>query len=321
MGVIPEDIEAFSHIPKWTNPYTYTNTLPSSVDNVSRFPTPGNQGSQGSCVAWAVGYALMSNGEYMKRSWNINSSKHQFSPAYIYNQFATSQTSGMELSAALTLAKNQGVCPLSYWQYNESDYTTQPTAIQNAAASLYKGQYFEVENIEDMKMLLSFGYGVVILIKTYDDLYNLSSTNQIYDNTSGNCSGQHAICLIGYDDNKSSGAFKFINSWGTDWGVNGYGWILYDLVNSSINPLGAGVGFTFSPPTTDSYIMGDINNDGQITSEDARLALRYSTNAETPTAMQYVLADVDGDAQITSADSREILQYSTGLIDHFSLYD
>jgi len=37
----------------------------------------------------------------------------------------------------------------------------------------------------------------------------------------------HAMCVIGYDDDKYGGAFEIQNSWGTDWGNGGYIWITY----------------------------------------------------------------------------------------------
>jgi len=44
--------------------------------------------------------------------------------------------------------------------------------------------------------------------------------------------GGHAICLCGYDDAIAAGigAFRFKNSWGTDWGEKGYAWITYRYV-------------------------------------------------------------------------------------------
>lgn len=45
--------------------------------------------------------------------------------------------------------------------------------------------------------------------------------------------GAHAICLCGYDD--AIGAFRFKNSWGSDWADKGYAWISYDyIINHSI---------------------------------------------------------------------------------------
>ena len=70
--------------------------------------------------------------------------------------------------------------------------------------------------------------GVVICIPVYPDFQNLNSNNPTFDQKNGEYSATHSICLIGYDDvNKR---FKFINSWGTSWGVGGYGFISYDLL-------------------------------------------------------------------------------------------
>lgn len=298
--------------------------LPVSVDNTSSFPSPGNQGTQSSCVSWAVGYAAKSNAEYNKRNWTISESRHQFSPAYLYNQLVDPDSSDKltNIIETMALIKEEGVCPLTYLPYNAQDYLTQPNDIQRAAASLYKGlTYYSVFNITKMKEVLSQGIGVVIGIKIYPDFSEINSTNQIFDSVEGTAEGRHAICLIGYDDNKGGGAFKFINSYGTSWGLNGYGWISYDLVNSFVNAHGPGVGFYMTTPATDSYMMGDVDNNGSITAADSRIAMNISVNSITPTATQFVIADVDGSGTITASDAREILRYSTGLIDHFSLYD
>jgi hypothetical protein len=37
----------------------------------------------------------------------------------------------------------------------------------------------------------------------------------------------HAMCLVGYDDNRYGGAFEVLNSWGRKWGNGGYIWIPY----------------------------------------------------------------------------------------------
>ncbi len=301
-----------------------TRALPISVDNTSLFPTPGNQGSQNSCVSWAVGYAVKSNNELNKRDWTISENRHQFSPAYLYNQLVNpnSEDKLTNILDTMALVKAEGVCPLTYFPYNSSDYLTQPNAIQTAAASLYKGlTYYSALNTTKMKEVIAQGSGVVISIKTYPDFKNISSSNPVFDNSSGAYTGNHAICLIGYDDSYSGGAFKFINSYGTSWGINGYGWITYNMVNSFVNSHGPGVGFYMTAPATDNYIMGDVDDDGEITSFDSRLALNISVNNISFTATEFVLADVDGDGTVSASDSREIMRYSTGLITKFSLYD
>ena len=39
--------------------------------------------------------------------------------------------------------------------------------------------------------------------------------------------GGHAICVVGYDDTKFGGAFEVLNTWGKDWGTQGFTWIRY----------------------------------------------------------------------------------------------
>jgi len=43
--------------------------------------------------------------------------------------------------------------------------------------------------------------------------------------------GGHAMCVVGYDDNKYGGAFLIMNSWGPEWGNNGFAWIRYGDFN------------------------------------------------------------------------------------------
>lgn len=47
----------------------------------------------------------------------------------------------------------------------------------------------------------------------------------VYEYTLGNEIGSHAVCCIGYDDNKDAWLCK--NSFGTHWGIDGYFWVGY----------------------------------------------------------------------------------------------
>ena len=67
------------------------------------------------------------------------------------------------------------------------------------------------------------------------------------------------------------------------------------------------------PTSTDTNKMGDLDNDGKITSADSLLILRQSVGLEHFTDVQQKLADVDDDGKITSADALEVLRYSVGL--------
>ncbi len=39
--------------------------------------------------------------------------------------------------------------------------------------------------------------------------------------------GGHAMCVVGYDDKKYGGSFLIMNSWGQEWGNNGFAWVRY----------------------------------------------------------------------------------------------
>lgn len=56
----------------------------------------------------------------------------------------------------------------------------------------------------------------------------ISYTGGVYNETvaSDSSGGGHAVVIIGWDDNK--GAWLIKNSWGTDWGMGGYGWLAYN---------------------------------------------------------------------------------------------
>ena len=76
--------------------------------------------------------------------------------------------------------------------------------------------------------------------------------------------------------------------------------------------------FTVAPPwqalaADRTLVAGDVNLDGQVGSDDARLALRASVKLETLTVSQLKCADADQDKSVSSADARLILRASVQL--------
>jgi len=215
--------------------------LASSVDWSSNVPPVGNQGQQGSCVAWSSGYAYKSYEEQVDRNWGNSTINHQFSPAFIYNQINGGADNGAEIPDALNLMINKGCATLDIMPYSDSDCTTKPNATQLTEAANYKDKSWtslfsqgDGNNIVNvLKSALSVGLCIVATPVYWEAGWQQSgdiAESLVKDNSAGG----HAICLVGYDDNHvntgskdPNGAFKFINSWGTDWGHSGYGWISY----------------------------------------------------------------------------------------------
>jgi hypothetical protein len=230
LGCIMETPEMLELIPK-AESLKSKAALPSVVDLSAKMPAPGNQGSQNSCTAWAVAYAYKSFQEKLEHNWDLNNSNHIFSPAYVYNQINGGVDGGGYISKAMNLIVNQGVCSWKDMPYTAGNYWSQPTDYQRQRATKYKAlnyMYIEAGDVAAMKAHLAAGDALVVGVPVYPDFDNLSASNPIYDNASGTTEGNHAICFVGYDDSKR--AFKFINSWGSGYGLGGYGYMSYELV-------------------------------------------------------------------------------------------
>ncbi|MCR5781222.1 MAG: dockerin type I repeat-containing protein [Clostridia bacterium] len=65
------------------------------------------------------------------------------------------------------------------------------------------------------------------------------------------------------------------------------------------------------------YIIGDVNGDGRILADDARLALRASAKLEKLSPAQMLAADANGDGQVLADDARLILRFSAKLQKEF----
>lgn len=299
-------------------------SVPSSHDLTSIAPLPRTQGGLSSCVSWAVTYAALSVREAQRRGWTPRQENHIFSPSYSYNSIVKGKNKGTTLPETFYFVASKGACTIKYFPISTTDCSTQPNDTQKAAAALYKGnEWLWMSGVNNFKKQISEGNVVVINIYTHPDFKNISQSNPVFDVALSSSSGlgRHAIALIGYDDSMGeNGAFKFINSWGTGWGLNGYGWISYDLMNNT-KVMVSRDGLMFTDSSADDYIMGDVDENGSVTVDDSRAVMRYSVNSETPTARQYVLADVNGDGAVTVDDARAILRFSTGNDAKLPIYD
>ncbi|MBK9577986.1 MAG: VCBS repeat-containing protein [Fibrobacteres bacterium] len=259
--------------------------IPSNVDLTSRFPTPGDQVDQGACVAFALGYALQSAEEKDEFGWNFSTPSQVLSPSYIYNQVHSNWSSnggGTDLSVVANLIVNQGVATLAEMPFNGAayQYSALPSIYQRALADKHKASGFFRFNDGDyssFKRHIAAGHGVAISIPVYSDFDNLSYGDQVYDRLDGAPRGWHAITLIGYDDGRQ--AFKFINSWGTSWGVGGYGWISYYLV-SILRSSGYGLGAETTNPYVSispfHYSLGGVAGFDLLSSADRVTKIDYN---------------------------------------------
>lgn len=191
-------------------------------------PPVGDQGGEGSCVAWGTTYAARSINWQANYSAVWSQSVNIFSPEYVYNQIKAKRScsSGSYVTRGLDLLKSQGVCTWSTMPYTDVKCTTMPTTAQKAAAANYKIASYSTVTISTsaIKSFLAAGKPVIVA-GSVNNAFMYLGNNQVLSTFTGSSLGGHCYCIVGYDDTK--GAFKFMNSWGSSWASSGFGYIAY----------------------------------------------------------------------------------------------
>lgn len=213
-----------------------------------------DQGSIGSCTAFSVA-ALV---EYMqKRAYG------KYTPISTLFTYKTTRNllflkgdTGAYMRSVLGSIALFGSPPEEYYEYDgreealNTKFDKEPPAFCYAFAQAYQGlKYLRLDQpnttpetlIHQLKLFLTRNYPVIFGFTCFDSLYQAYENGGFipFPSTNESIVGGHAVCLAGYDDSmmiknseyniETKGAFLFKNSWGTDWGDKGYGWIPYDF--------------------------------------------------------------------------------------------
>jgi putative hemolysin len=241
---IPEDLEEIMKTaPLKTFP---KQELPSSWDwrNVSGSSYIGsvrNQGSCGSC--YAFGAAAAAEGTFNYAMNRTGSQCVDFSEAYIawclgeYGPYSShfSGCDGADYDyAELEALTVEGICGENQMPYNNGSdpksctYSGTTTVFEAWA----RVPYGDIDAIKTAIMT----YGVVDAAVYVDNAFD-SYDGGVHDDNNNTCSSgwyttsNHAISLVGWDDNPpegGGGVWILRNSWGTSWGESGYMRIRYD---------------------------------------------------------------------------------------------
>lgn len=227
-GYLPLPIDQYLEIPL-ADRISSTKAYPASVN--LNCPPVLNQGSEGSCVAWGVGYAARSVSWQAMNGGSYSYSTNIFSPEYIYNQIKVGDcSSGSYVTDGLDIITNQGVCVWNDMPYTDVDCDTYPNNYQASQAANYKiGSYTRLSiTVDAFKDQLAAGNPIVVAGPVYSQFYSLGD-GDVQTKARGRSYGGHCYCCVGYDDTLN--AFLVLNSWGTTWGSSGYGWISYDIMS------------------------------------------------------------------------------------------
>lgn len=100
--------------------------------------------------------------------------------------------------------------------------------LKNAYPNRITG-YARVYNPTEIKLALRTLGALMVVVPVYSSFYKTSKYNPVVpvpNENKENFNGSHAMCIVGYDNNKR--LFKVANSWGKDWAEKGFCYFDYD---------------------------------------------------------------------------------------------
>lgn len=186
-----------------------------------QLPGPGDQGSQGSCTAWAVGYAGAT--QCMRASGKSLSAP--ISPADLFakirNRLSPNACNeGSQINYAMDVLVQEGVTTLDL-----APYSDRACGIASPAKPFNLDGFSRVDAADTVSIrgAVQSGQPVSFGIRVNPAFQALNASNSTWTPTGSG--GGHALTVIGYDDSRQ--LYKVINSWSTAWGENGYFYISY----------------------------------------------------------------------------------------------
>lgn len=223
---------AFRLAPRQSRPVT----LPPQMDLRQGFPPVVNQ-AYNSCVAEsltaAYAYAAFKTSAY-KASQTGNSRLFLYYQARAVDGLENRDEGAFIGSGAQSLV-TVGISEESYHPYSlgpfiKPDKNAHADALDHKALSVRMVD----QNLAAIKELLASGYPIVIGFLVFPSLQTaqVERTGDIPLPSAAERNrqplGGHAVVLVGYDD--ATQRFFLRNSWGTSWGVNGYGSLPYQYI-------------------------------------------------------------------------------------------
>ena len=194
--------------------FTIDSNYPEILDYRSLLMPIRNQGSQGTCYAQS---ACCMKEWQEKNDYGL---KEYLSPQFFYNnrfnKYDEDQNNddGMFGRDVMKLLSNVGVCLEKNYEYGRiEDRESIPENIYNEAKLHCIRSYARVTTLEQLKKSLWMNGPCLIAFPVYN--YGLKMWKQ---DENQEFSGGHAMTVVGYDDD----GFIIRNSWGENWGDNGY---------------------------------------------------------------------------------------------------
>jgi hypothetical protein len=204
--------------------------IPASKDLRSTWWKVADQGSTGSCVGWACADSVL-RWHFVKNARIAR--EDVLSPRFVWmasketDPFLTRPTTfieseGTSLKSALDIARKFGVVRDTILPFGSGRlYPGQASTFYALAAQLKILAYFNLgTNLTNWRIWLATNGPILTRLNVDDTWYAATSNDGNLDTyESDTARGGHAVAFVGY----RPGRFIVRNSWGTDWGQDGFG--------------------------------------------------------------------------------------------------
>lgn len=219
----------------------YAHTLPNEIDHTLDMSPVKDQGNLGSCVGFAVS-AMKECQERKEHLEEIAKGKrgrpkvYDYSEAWLYwNSKKVDpwpNEEGTSIRYAMKVLQKIGVPTEKGWPYKDVNDVNQVGEPKKWADLVARwaliGKYWRIETLTELRLALING-PVPIGVPCFYEFFFVGSDGVIpYPSNSNQIYGGHAICAVGYDNDKQ--LVKFKNSWGKTWGDDGYGYLPYKYI-------------------------------------------------------------------------------------------
>jgi C1A family cysteine protease len=227
---------------------TGKTSLPKTAD-LRKWCSPiEDQGQLGSCTANA-GVGMVEYYERKAFGKHIDASR-----LFLYKATRTLMhemgDTGAFLRSTMGALALFGVPPEEYWPYEIKKFDDEPATFCFAFAQNYQSlKYVRLDPADtpakdvltQIKTNMAAAIPAMFGFTVYSSISQADKDGKIpYPDKGEKIEGGHAIMAVGFDDGlkikneangkQTTGALMIRNSWGTEWGDQGYGWLPYDYV-------------------------------------------------------------------------------------------
>ena len=218
--------------------YTPHEVQARSVDISAAFPAIKDQGQQGACLS----FSLVSIFEYFLKT-NEGVASPDLSEQFLYyisrdKEGKTESDEGSCIQYAVEALTETGICVESKWPYKVGGYAEKPSeeAYKDAAERKVKKAFNVERKSEAIKSALEDGFPVVGSFSLYASFgkgergfVSMPTEEEITAAEESKENNHHAMVIVGFNDEQH--VFKVRNSWGSDWGDNGYCYVPYQYID------------------------------------------------------------------------------------------